>query len=306
MTDRQRDKLNMYVLVKDFLLASATITNRWTAFAALFAGFMDIITQIFTISGQQKDDNTGITKSKKKLQEKLADKIEEISAKCSAYATLAEDEAFLSLVKFTKTHLLRMADADLVKTAETLHTNVLPKLALVAEYDLVQAELDELLALKKDFLAIYTKPRGKIKESKKLTSSLEGLFEMADKILLKVDALVLSIQKKEPGFVDEYFKKRVIVKTATRKLALQFTVLNDATGEPLPKAKIKITAKSGADLTKVVKRSGAKGMITAKNMADGEYEYTVEYNGLQKETGTFFVNDGVMTRIEVRMKKGDG
>lgn len=302
MTDRQRDKLNMYVLVKDFLITSVTITNRWNVFATLFTSYTDIVTQIFTISGQQKDDNTGVTKLKNQLQEKLADKIEEISVKCRAYATVSEDVAFLSLIKFTRTSVLRMADADLVKTAETLHANVLPKLALVADYDLEQAELDELLTLKDDFLAIYTQPKGKIKETKILTSSLGSLFAKADKLLLKVDALVLSVQKKEPAFVDEYFKKRTIAKTAKRKLALQFAVINDATGEPLPKAKINIAAKSGADLTKVVKRSGAQGMITAKNMADGEYEYTVEYNGLQKETGTFFVNNGVMTRVEVRLK----
>lgn len=306
MTDRQRDKLNMYVLVQDFLLASAPITNRWTVFAPLFTGFTDIVKQVFTISGQQNDDYTGITKLKRQLQEKLAGKIEDISVKCTAYATVAEDVAFLSLVKFTKTRVMRMADADLVKTAETFYANVLPKLPLVADYDLVQADMDELLALKNEFLAIYTQPRGKIKESKMLTSSLGSLFAKADKILLKVDALVQSAQKKEPVFADEYFKKRAISKTASRKLALQLSVLNDATGEPQPKAKISIAAKSGADLVKVVKRSGAQGMITAKNMADGEYEYTVEYNGFQKETGTFFVNNGVMTKVEVRLKKGDG
>ena len=272
-------------------------------FAALFASFTDIVTQIFTISGQQKDDNTGVTKLKSQLQDKLADKIEEISAKCMAYATVAEDVAFLSLIKFTRTSVLRMADADLVKTAETLHANVLPKLALVADYDLEQAELDELLTLKNDFLAIYTKPKGKIKETKILTSSLSSLFEKADKLLLKIDALVLSVQKKEPAFVDEYFKKRAIAKTASRTRAMQLTVFNDATGEPLPKAKVTLMAKSGADLTKVVKRSGKQGRISVNNLADGEYQYTVEYNGLQKETGTFFVNGGVMTKVEVRMKK---
>ena len=256
MTDRQRDKVNMYVLVKDFLLASTTITNRWTVFAALFASFTDMVTQIFTISGQQNDDNSGITKQKKLLQEKLADKIEDISLKCVAYATVAEDVVFLKLAKFTRTAVMRMADADLVKTAETFHANVLPKLALVTDYDLTQAELDELLVLKDEFLAIYTQPRGKIKESKILTTSLGSLFNNADKILLKIDALVQSVQKKEPAFAEAYFNKRAITKTASRTRAMQLRVLNDATGEPLPNARISVTAKSGADLTRVVQRSG--------------------------------------------------
>ena len=305
MTDRQRDKLNMYVLVKDFLLASATITNRWAAFAALFASFTDMVTQIFTISGQQNDDNTGITKQKSQVQLKLIDIIEDISVKCMAYATVAEDVAFLSLIKYSRGTLLRMADAELVKTAETFHANVLPKFTQVADYDLTQAELDELIVLKDAFLAIYTKPRGKKKESKVLTTSLDSLFAKADKILLKLDALVQSVQKKEPAFVEEYFNKRAITKTASRTRALQLSVLNDATGEALPNARISITAKSGADLTKVVKRSGKQGSIITNNLPDGEYEYTVEYNGMQKETGTFFVNAGTTTRVEVRMKQGE-
>jgi len=182
---------------------------------------------------------------------------------------------------------------------------VLPKLTQVADYDPTQAELDELLALKNEFLAIYTQPRGKIKESKILTTSLGSLFDNADKILLKIDALVQSVQKKEPEFVEAYFNKRVITKTASRTRAMQLSVLNDATGEALPNARISIAAKSGADLTKVVKRSGKQGSITTNNLPDGEYQYTVEYNGLQKETGTFFVNAGTTTRVEVRMKKSE-
>ena len=305
MTDRQRDKLNMYVLVKDFLPSITTITSRWAIFATLYTEFIEIVAQIFTISGQQQDDYTGITQQKRQIHSKLVDKIEDLSVKGKAYAVVNEDVAFLNLIKFTKGVLQRMADADLVKTAETFHTNMLPKLADLADYDLVQADLDELLTLKNDFLAIYTQPRGKIKETRMLTSTLDKFFGQADKLLLKMDALVQSVQKKEPDIVEEYLKKRTISRTARRTRALQFTVFNDATGERLPKAKITIIAKAGADLTKVVKRSGAQGMAGNNNMADGEYLYTVEYNGMQKESGTFFVNAGIMTRVEVRMKESE-
>lgn len=305
MIDRQRDKLNMYVLVKNFLLASTTITSKWAVFAALFASFTDYVTQIFTVSGQQKDDKTGITKSKSQLNQKLVEKIEEISIKCRAYAAVAEDAAFMSLIKFMKGELLKLADADLVKTAETFYNNVLPKLALVADYDLVQADMDELLVLKNDFLAIYTKPKGNIKETAQLTALLNTLFAMADKVLLKIDAMVQSAYKKEPAFVEEYNRKRIIVKTAARTRALQLTVLNDANGEPLPKAKVTIKAKVGSDLVKNVKRSGKQGIVNKDILADGGYDYEVEYNGCVKEKGSFFVNNGVTTKVVVKMKKSE-
>jgi len=306
MKDRQRDKLNMYVLVKDFLLASTAITGRWTAFAALFASFVDYVAEIFRVSGLQKDDKTGVTKTKTQLKKLLIDQIVDISGKCVAYATVAEDNEFLTLINFSKGELLRMADADLVKTALTFHDNVLPKLALVADYDLVQAELDELLTLKSDFLAIYTKPKGSIKETAQLTAQLNKLFALADKVLVKIDAIIRSAHKKEPAFVDEYNSKRIIIKTPSRTRALLLTVLDDATGEPLPKAKVTVMAKSsGTELVKNVKRSGAQGSVTKDVLADGEYDYEVEYNGCVKETGSFFVNNGVTTKGVVRMKKSE-
>jgi hypothetical protein len=305
MKDHQRDKLNMYVLVKDFLLASTTITGRWNAFAALFASFVDYVAEIFRVSGLQKDDKTGVTKSKSQLRKLLIDQIVDISVKCIAYATVAEDNEFLSLIKFAKGALQKMADADLVKTAGTFHANVLPKLALVADYDLVQAELDELLTLTSDYIAIYTKPKGNIKETAQLTAKVNTIFALADKVLVKIDAMIQSAQKKEPAFVAEYNSKRIIIKTPSRTRAFLMTVLNDATGEPLAKAKVMIKAVSGPDLAKIVKRTGLQGNITKDILTDGGYDYEVEYNGCVKETGTFFVNNGVTTKVVVRLKKSE-
>ena len=305
MKDRQRDKLNMYVLVKDFLLAQTAITGKWTAFAALFASFVEYIAEIFRVSGLQKDDKTGVTKSKSQLKALLIDLIVDISGKCVAYATVTEDNEFLSLIKFAKTELQRMADADLVKTALTFHDNVLPKLESVAEYDLSQGSLDDLLSLNSDFLAIYTKPKGNIKETAQLTAKVNALFVLADKVLVKIDAIINSAHKSEPAFVDEYNSKRIIMKTPSRTRALLITVLNDATGEPFPKAKVTIKAKAGPDLAKIVKRTGKQGNATKDILTDGEYDYEVEYNGCITERGSLFINNGVTTKVVVRMRKSE-
>ena len=84
MQDRQRNKLNMYVLVKDFLLASVTITGRWGAFEALFASFTDYVAEIFSVSAKQDEDKTGVTKAKSLIKAKLTQKMQEISEKCRA------------------------------------------------------------------------------------------------------------------------------------------------------------------------------------------------------------------------------
>jgi 5-hydroxyisourate hydrolase-like protein (transthyretin family) len=306
MNDRQRDKLTMYVLVKEFLLANTTITTKWAAFAALFTSFVDYIAEAFRIAGLQEDDKSGVTKSKSKLRKKLIDQMIDISVKCVGYATVAENFEFLLLIKFVKTDLEKMADTDLVKTAGTFHTNVMTKFALIADYDLKQADMDKLLSLSTDFQAIYTAPRGNKKTVAQLTSQLNKLFPLIDAVLVKIDAIINTAIKSSPDFVEEYNRKRVIIKTPKHTRALQIEVLNDATGEPLQNAKVTVKSKTGsADLVKNVKRSGKQGMINKDLLADGEYAYEVEYNGCVKETGSLFVNNGVTTKVVVRMKKSE-
>lgn len=303
MLDKLRNKLNMYVLVKDFLSASETITAKWAAFAALFAGYAEIVTGIFTVAAQQDEDKTGVTKTKARIKALLIANMVTISEKCTAYATVADDLGFLALTKFMKSDLQRLADADLIKTAEGLHTNVLPKYEDVKEYDLKQAELAELLDLKNQFLAIYTRPTGDIENSAKLTERLDVLFKAADGLLVKMDAILQLSRVSAPDFYEEYTRKRAIGKTATRTRALQLWVVDDATELPVAKAKVTVKFKSGTDLTKVVKSTGAKGGMIIASMDAAEYEYEVAYGGYVTSTGSFFVNDGVMTEVVVRLKK---
>jgi len=304
MNDRKRDKLNMYVLEQNLLLASTSITGKWTAFAALFTSFQDYIAEIFRVAGLQKDDKTGVTKTKSQLRKLLIEQIVDISGKCIAYATLAENNEFLSLIKFVKTDLERLADADLVKTALTFHTNVLPQLEPVADYDLSQNDMDVLLDLSNAYLAIYTKPAASKKETAELTKQLNALFALADKVLVKIDALIHSAHKSEPAFVDEYNSKRIIIKTPKRTRSLLLTVLNDATGEPIPNVKVTYRSTApGADLVKNVKRTGKTGSIFQDVLGDGGYHFEVEYNGFEIENGSFFINNGVTTKVVVRMKK---
>ena len=70
------------MLVRDFLLASTTITNKIAVFAALISTFNDYIKEIFAISEQQERDQTGVTKTKKSVRAALIAQIEKISRKC--------------------------------------------------------------------------------------------------------------------------------------------------------------------------------------------------------------------------------
>lgn len=303
MQDRQRNKLNMYVLIKEFLLKTATITAHWGAFAPFFSEFELAVTEIFSVAALQEEDKTGVTMTKAQIRVALIAKMLEVSEKCRAYATVTGNMEFLALIKFMKGELIRLADVDLIKKAESLNLNVLPKLNEIADYDLEAKELEELMILRSQFMEIYTKPESDKDTITKLTEKLDLLFKKADALLAKMDAILLLSRIKYADFYAEYTSKRTIGKVATRTRALQIWVVDDITDLPIAKAKVNVSKKSGTDISRIIKTSGAKGGVIEATLDAGEYLFEVTYGGYLTETGSFFVNDGVKTEVRVRMKK---
>jgi hypothetical protein len=65
----------MYELVKDFLLASVTITSKIAVFAALYSIFADYVAEIYAVSEKQEEDRTGLTKAKGEKKASLVKKL---------------------------------------------------------------------------------------------------------------------------------------------------------------------------------------------------------------------------------------
>jgi 5-hydroxyisourate hydrolase-like protein (transthyretin family) len=316
MKDLDRNKLNMFVMVDEFLLASVTITNKIVIFAALYQVFKDYVTEIFAVSEEQEKDQKGVTKTKQAVREALIAQLEKITRKCVGYASGVEDFVLLQMVRIASSQFKIMADADLVKKAESLVTELTPRLPDLEGYNVVESDLDLLTSLKNDFKSIYTAPVGNRKTKKQLTEQLSVLFSKTDAQLGKMDDQVGTLFDTDAAFHDEYFKKRVIVKLARRMRAFQMWITDDVTGLPVKKARVKIIKKDGSDVTKAaqsvgsdlaknVKVSGAGGGVANNNMEAGEYYYEVSLGGYVTATGSFFVNDGLMTEVRVRLVKSE-
>ena len=314
MTDSQRNKLNMYVLVKDFLLASVTITNKIVVFAALFSTFNDYIIEIFAVSEQQERDQKGVTQTKQTVRAALIAQMEKISRKCVGYASGVDDNVFLQMVRVATSRLKNMADADLVKKAEDMVTIVTPKLSVLAGYNITASDLDSLSGLKADFMSIYTAPAGNKKSKSQLTEKLNGLVSNTDTVLGKMDDQVGTLYDTDAAFHNEYFKNRELVKLASRQRAFQMWITDAETGLPIKNAVVtllmkavsngmKAAASSGSELAKTVKKAGAQGGLIQNSMAAGEYSYEVSLGGYVTAKGTFFVNGGQMTEVRVKMGK---
>jgi hypothetical protein len=304
MNDNQRNKINMYGTVIEFLDASVTFTSPLIVFAALFLSFKDYVTQIYAVSEEQERDNTGVTVSKKTLKKQLINKMFSIATKCYGYASGIGDSVFMQQVKIPISMLTHLADNDLVKKAEDMITTITPYLSNLTGYGVTANDMEALLGLKDDFKAIYGKPISGKESTAQLTARLNLLYKNADSVLKRIDDQIATLFDIHPDFHETYIRKRAIVKLAKRIRAFQMWVMDDETSEAIAKAKVTITlnAKAGTDLTKTVKRTGSKGGVLMNNMAGGEYRYEVSFGGYVTEQGTFFVNDGLMTEVNVKMK----
>jgi hypothetical protein len=305
MNNRQENKLTMFIIIRDFLLlpASAAITMKWAAFAAMFTNFTNLIELIKTTAAKQDEDRTGMTMNKGAIRKQLEAIMEYISEQGRAYAKVAKDFDFLKKVKFMKGELKRASDEALVNMARTLCANISEKLAAIKAYDLVDADMDELETLTGQFENIYSKPQAETKETVVETDKLDPLFAQCDAELETIDALVLTKKRNAPGFVAEYFAKRKIDNQGRRKRSLQIHAEDFDSGEPLAKVVISYKKKGQTEMTKSVKRTGSAGNTFGNNTGAGDYTGEATKFGYDTELLNFSVNDGELTKVVVRMKK---
>ena len=306
MNLRQRNKLNMYVLLKEFLLGSTDVTDTWPKFAPLFLAFCGFITEIFTISGKQEEDKTGVASKKAELRGNLEESIKDVSRKCCGYGTVDNDPEFLAKVKLKKGEPERFADADLLTFGENLQTNAEANKEKVAPYDLTDEDLKALGALITQFKASYTKPVSEIEDTSELTELLDKVFASADEELVKMDAIVNAGKTKQPAFNVQYFLKRVVKNAGVHHRALGMWALDFETGDPLYGAMFKIHLKNGEQLKKNIKTTGKKGGIWFNSLPPGDYVFEVSYFGYVTASGTFSINGKSLTMVKVvvKMKKG--
>ena len=146
-------------------------------------------------------------------------------------------------------------------------------------------------------------PRTAIDEHKHTQEELLAVMQAGDTTVDKMDALVETIRFANPLFYSDYYTRRKIIKTGHRTRSLKLWVVDDESGEPLAKANVTVKAKAGSELWKSVKNTGEQGGTFINDLDAGEYLYEVAIGGYSTATGSFFINDGIMTEVIVRLKK---
>jgi len=305
MNSRVENKISMWMVLRLFLQGKASITVSLPGFAALFTLFGATLDEVLGIMNSLGIIISGFAEEKRTLKTQISTKTAEVAGMIRAYAVMANDGILVKQMTIAKTTLMKMADTVLLAKAQEIYKKASELQEDLATYGVSEAVLDGYLSLIGAYIAVMPQPRAEIVDHRHMNEVLMGKVNDEEGIVKKIDALVEIKRYTDPQFYSDYWASRKIIELGSRTRALQMWVTDDETGEAVAKATVTITssAKAGTDLTKTVKRTGTKSGVLMNNMAAGEYRYEVSFGGYVAEQGTFFVNEGVMTEVNVKMKQ---
>lgn len=299
MTNKQESKLKMYLAVSDFLLKNEPLTKDLPEFGASYAEFQNNISEIKLIDEQQKNVRTGIAKDKKGIKNTLISMAAENSGKIYAFAKVTNNKPLQDEVNFSISEIGRMTDVALRSYAEALYKKAEQMGEALIKYG-ITAETQKAFA---GIIAAYNnslaKPRVGIAEKRKATKQLESLFNSADSMVGKIDAIIGIIRYNQVNFYNGYRTVRKLVGSNAGVVALKAIAHDIRSGNPL-KGAIFTFRLNGTTITK---RTAEKGIFYIKNMIPGTYNVVIKKEGYAEKSVTVSIQDGTRTELNVELEK---
>jgi hypothetical protein len=303
MNSRVENKISMWMVLRLFLQGQTSITASLPGFAALLTLFSSTLDEVLTIMNALGMVIKGIAAEKKNVEGLISTKTSEIAGMIKAYAIIAGDQQLRDKVTISRTSFLKMADTVQLAKAQEVHDLAEEMQEDLETYGVTEAEVESLQTLIGTYTAIMPQPRMGIVEHKHTKEELMAKVAEGEETVKKMDAMVEIKRYKEPQFYSDYWASHKIIDTGSRTRSLQLWAEDEDTGEPILKAKVVVKRKGGTDMIRSVKMTGKKGGMFENNLEPGEYTYEVAFGGFVTENGSFFVNDGVMTEVRVKMKR---
>jgi hypothetical protein len=308
MTTNQDQKLSMYQTVRDFLIPNEGITKDLPNFAESFSVLLSTIKEIRNVSEIQKDINTGVTKGKKELREKLIKIAADNSRRITALAKFSNNSGLLDKIRFSISDLVKMQDNALKDYAQIIYAKAEANMEALAGYGVTQETQKSLLETINAYETSLTKPRVGILGKAQATSKLASLFDTAEAALENMDISIGLIRLTQVDFFTSYRNARKLIDTSSGSLSLKAIVKELGNGKPVKGAILiftpemldrNLTAGNGV----IVKKSADKGRLNIKNMPAGTYQVTIKKPGYKEKIASVSVADGERSNLAVELEK---
>ncbi|MCX6151992.1 MAG: hypothetical protein NTX22_15815 [Ignavibacteriales bacterium] len=212
MNNYQTNLYRMFLAVQSYLLAQAAITSKIPAFGRAITKLQNKVKEIEDIDSGKIKISSGKTGSKAELKKELAEHLSKVASALFTYADENKITELKARVDYSDWDLKKKKDTELVSVATAIHADALPLISSLADFGIMQDEIDLLADLTADFKdAIGESGSTKSKKSG-ATKALIVAFNEAKKILEnEADKHVNTLKKEYPNFYNEYKTAREIL-----------------------------------------------------------------------------------------------
>lgn len=161
-----------------------------------------------------EDENNGYAGHKDEVWEELAYSLGGMCGSLRSYAKKNKNFELLTQAKFSPTAFLKKRGSDAIPLANSKLTLLTTHVASLANYNVTPAKITAAKALSDELALLNPKSTAQRSVDKANRSLLTKQVKETTALLKdEIDPLVRSLQADYPGFVEQYFNARRIVKT---------------------------------------------------------------------------------------------
>lgn len=293
MNYQQERKLNMYLLLQQFVAETPTTTlDVMPNFSTIFSDFNTAVEGLNTNSGRQQLQRGGSQVQKTTVREQLALKAVVVANKVKAYAGNNSNDVLFEEVNYTKSSLLICAETLCLTRCIIIHDKARALMTDLAAYGITDSELDGLRDQYMLFDSLIPKPQQGIVGKKIATQDLRTSFKNCDGLLEHMNLLVQMVLESHPEFYHDFVATKRLILPAYHTLSARGVVV-DTTGSGIALATMYCEALS------FKRKVSEHGGFYLKNMPDGVYAFTFSRPGYASVTQDLTFYSG--TRDEVRV-----
>lgn len=225
----------------------------------------------------------------------------------------------------TKTSLRKLTHAELAAKALAMLALAVAHTPELAIYLITPAVLDNMETTINNFVEALDAADGGRDQQKQVTADIELTLDESDAVVLRMAHIFETLKEAFPESYTIFRNACRVIYTGGSTISANGVVVDADTGEAIKRCRLRITSfeplvapmpeggetegkahkatPSYTDLMKSVKFTSPNGVFRFKNLANGTYRITAYRSGYADTTVTFYVNNGEVAEVNIRLQK---
>jgi hypothetical protein len=310
MTKNERNHEAMLVNTDEVIGQNADKFQPSSAYETAKSNLDNSIATLKVLGNTQDELQHASAAPKNSAREAASMPIFQLANVIASFAYATGNISLSEKVKITLSDLKKLPDGDLVTRFTTFLNTGNEYAPALIEYGVTEEILTSDTELFNVYKVEIQKQALRVLELKEVTKQLKKELKVADNCLMPFDKMVEAKRVSDPVWYSLYQSARIIKHSPASRVSAKGKVFDAVTNQPLPGAVLTVCKvengkafTSGPDLAKNVKVKSAGGGFDLKSLTTGAYLFTVSYAGYADQQTTVYINEGVLTRVELPLSR---